>query len=557
MTGLLELNLSASLLIISIIIIRALFKNRLPKRFFAWVWSVVILRLVVPFSIPWQISLIPPDYLIPAVNNITGANPPIGFFDDEGVFKYEFGMTAEKGEQIRSFGDLFIIISLIVTVLLLTLFTVNHLRYRKRYVDALPYGSGILDCGLRRKVSLKYSDRISAPITYGIINPVIVLPKSCTEEDFRGRETVLAHEIEHIRCFDVLYKWIITAVTCLYWYNPFVWLMFLLSDRDIEIACDISAMNKSGAGREEYSALLIGLEERRSMDICARGFSAGAIKKRIKSVMKSRKTGIVSVIIAVVLSLCSFTVFVSAHTSLNADLSMWVPIHLDDSDVNELLWLEPQKYYLEGGTKEQYIEVYPDNTLQIFGYDFKADFLEREPDIYDNLTESEIELQNEYFARGSSYWNSRHPYTLPSIAVIFLDDFEGQAQFLSYTDENTIMNGSLVYKAENPTKAGVYQAYDMDKEPAFGYYYSDKDDSYIYMFYNVLEIYDGKGGRSGPISFVQVKQDSRPNEIILATNRDRLSEEEPQGYILGDDEASIYDPVSGNTYRLRSKPVFG
>ncbi len=561
MTGIFELNLSAVLLIIAVLIVRALLKNRLPKRFFAWIWAVVLLRLIVPFSIPVSSSLFPPDYTIPVIDRINAAEPaPIGYFNQDGSFEYQFDYTPEDRNEAGNVKDVFTAVSLCIGVVIAVGFTAVHLKYRKRYADSLPVENEralefIGRYGLKRTVRLRYSDRISAPITYGVINPVIVLPKVCISEDFENTESVLAHELAHIRCFDVLYKWIIAGVTCLYWYNPFVWLMFLISDRDIEAACDIEAIEKSGCTNEIYSGQLIALEEKRSFDIYTRSFSAGAIKSRIKRIMKAKKAGIAGSVIAAVLSACSFTVFTSAYTGTDYTLSMWIPVHFDSTGVKELLWLEPQKYYLEGGTEEEYIQAYDDRTLQIFGYDYVSKQLEMNADYYEGLYDSEMEYVMGELEKKQKLWESRLRYELSSLPVIFLGDTEMHSEyFLTYDDENTLKLYDNIYRAETPSTAGIYQAYDDNFEPGYGYYYSDIDDTYIYVFYDVMQIYDKNGKTDGPVKYLLIRQDSRPNEIMLCTNTDSLPHEEPRGYILID-ETHFRDPVSGAVYTLKGKPL--
>ncbi len=565
MTGIFEINFAATLLILVILAIRGLFKNKLPKRFFAWIWAVVLLRLIVPFSVPVQISALPSDFTIPVIDKMNGTSVAAGNFGDDGEFNYFYDFTPEQAEQVRDFNSKLAVISVGITLLLAALFIAVHLRCRKRYADALPFENEqaeqfIKSYGLKRAVKLRYSDRISAPITYGIINPVIVLPKLCADEGFESLESILAHELAHIRCFDVLYKWIITAVTCLYWYNPFVWLMFVVSDRDIEVACDVEAIEKSGCTNEIYSGQLIALEEKRSLDIYARSFSSGAIKSRIRLIMKAKKTGIASVVIAAVLSVCSFTVFASAHTCVNSEnYSLFVPTYYHTDSVSELLWLEPQRYYLEGGTKEQYIEIFEDKTLQIFGLDYVGYTLEESAEYYAALTEEEMEYELSVLEEIEERYSRRSRYELlQPVGCISVYKEDGEiAFFIHYDDENTFkLNGiSMTYKAERPWKAGIYQAYDEDRVPGLGYYYSDIDNSYLYVCYDALEKFDGDGNRSGPVRYVQVKRDDRPGEIIFATNADRLPAEEPAGYILGEDNNSLYDPVSGATYTLKSKPV--
>lgn len=567
MTGLFEINLSASILVIFLIIIRAVLKNKLPKRFFAAVWAVVVLRFIIPFSIPVQIPSLSSDYSIPFVDKLNGTAISAGSFDYDGNFNYYYDFSHAEAAKVQDLNGLLIAVSLIITFILILAFTAIHFNARKKYADSLPYENEELiafinSYNLRRRISLRYSDKISAPITYGVIKPVIVLPKACAKENFEHIECIIAHEMAHIRFFDVLYKWIIMVVTALYWYNPFVWLMFFLSERDIEVACDIEAIEKSGCTGEIYSGLLIGLEEKRCVDIYARGFSAGAIKKRIKAILKNKKSGIVGAVIAITLSVCSFTVFASAHTGVNQAMSLFTPTYFHTDDVSELLWLEPGRYYLEGGTRDEYIEVFEDETIQIFGYDVIEKEYAESREYYESLSEEELEYRLENLREIQKKYDKRYKYVLSILSAVSCIGESGDTELIiSYEDENTLMiNGeSGVYKAEKPWKAGVYQAYDEDKllDFGFGYYYSESDDSYLYVSYDVLEIFDENGKGSGPVQYRQVKTDTRPDDVILAVNFDVLRNESPRGYLVGNEKNTLYDTETGIKYTLRSKPIFG
>jgi len=568
MTSLFEINLSASILVIILIIIRAVLKNRLPKRFFASVWAVVILRLIIPFSVPVEIPSVSPDYSIPMIDRLNGTAVSAGSFDQKGDFYYFYDFSHAEAAKVQNFNSVLIAVSLIITLFLILGFTAIHFKARKKYADALPYDNAgismfIESYNLRRKISVKYSDRISAPLTYGVIKPVIVLPKACTNGDFEHLECIIAHEMAHIRCFDVLYKWVIMAVVALYWYNPFIWLMFILSERDIEVSCDIEAIEKCGCGGEIYSGLLIGLEEKRCLDIYARGFCAGAIKKRIKAILKRKKSGIAGAVIAVALSVCSFTVFASAHTGVNQAMSLFTPTYFHTDNVSELLWLEPGRYYLEGGTRDEYIEVFDDETIQIFGYDIIEEEYKDSREYYESLSEEELEYRMEQLQEIQEIYDKRHKYLLPTmISSISCVDENGETEIIIiYEDENTFrINGTgKTYKAEKPWKAGVYQGYDEDKllDFGFGYYYSESDNSYLYISFDVLEIFDENGKGSGPIQYRQVKTDSRPGDVILALNFKELRSESPRGYFVGDEKNTIYDTETGVKYTLKSKPILG
>ena len=563
MTGLFEINLSASILILLIIVIKATLKNKLAKRFFSSIWAVVILRLIIPFSVPVQLSSVASDYTIPFVDKLNGTALSAGSFDYSGNFHYFYGLSHAEAARIKDNNVLLVIISLAVSIILMSVFTAIHISARKKYADALPLeNQKILDFinsyNLRRNVAVKYSDKISAPLTYGMFKPVIVLPKACISDDFLHVECIMAHELSHIRFFDVLYKWIMMVITCLYWYNPFVWIMFLLSARDIEVACDIEAIEKCRCDKETYSRLLIGLEEKRSVHIYSGGFSAGAIKKRIKAIMKNKKSGIMGAAIAIILSVCSFTVFASAHTGVNSAMSMFTPTYFHTDEVSELLWLEPMRYYLVGGTTDEYIEVFEDKTIQVFGYDV----LKEEAEMLEGLSDEELEYQLENLQEYQKIYDRRYKYELSILSHISGYDENGDTVLIiAYEDENTFrLNGtSKVYKAEKPWKAGYYQAYDEDRllDFGFGYYYSEVDSSYIYVSYDVLEKFDENGKGSGPLQYRQIKPADNFDEVILALNFDNLRNENPCGYRVGNEANTLYDIETGTKYTLKSKPIFG
>lgn len=563
MTGIFEINLSATTLILMIIIIKALFKNRLPKRFFSSIWAVVILRFIIPFSVPVQIPSVPSDYTIPFVDRLNGTALSAGSFDYSGDFYYFYDLSHAEAAQIKDANSILAIISLIVTFIFIAAFTAIHISARKKYADALPLENEkindfIKTYNLRRTVQVRYSDKISAPLTYGAFKPVIVIPKACLSDDFPNIECIIAHEISHIRFFDVLYKWIMMTVACLYWYNPFVWLMFLISSRDIEVACDIEAIERCKCDGETYSGLLIGLEEKRAIHIYSGGFCAGAIKKRIKAIMKNKKSGLAGGVIAVILSVCSFTVFASAHTGVNTAMSLFTPTYYHTDNVAELLWLEPMRYYLAGGTADEYIEVFEDNTIQVFGYDV----IKEEGEFLEGLSGEELEYQLENFKEIQKTYDRRYKYELSVLSHISGYDENGEtALIIAYEDENTFrLNGtSKIYKAEKPWKASYYQAYDEDRllDFGFGYYYSETDDSYLYVSYDVLEVFDENGNGSGPLEYRQVKPADNFDEVILAVNYRNLRNERPIGYRVGNEKNTLYDIETGIKYTLKSKPIFG
>ncbi len=141
---------------------------------------------------------------------------------------------------------------------------------------------------MKRPILVRQSDRISAPLTYGIFRPVILMPKKMDWKNEKQLQYVLSHEYVHIYRYDTVTKLIATLALCIHWFNPFVWVMYILFNRDIELACDKSVIRQFGEkSKSAYSLMLINMEATKSglLPFC-NNFSKNAIEERITAVMK-------------------------------------------------------------------------------------------------------------------------------------------------------------------------------------------------------------------------------------------------------------------------------
>lgn len=189
------------------------------------------------------------------------------------------------------------------------IFMVPHIRCRLEYRTAVPVGKEypvfmIKNGFIRRKVRIKQYDQIKTPFTYGILKPVILLPKNMVKPDDAQLRYVLSHEYIHIRHFDALLKYLFAFAACIHWFNPFVWIMYLLANRDIELSCDESVVRSFGEGlKSDYARTLISLEESKSRlnPLCSH-FCKNAVEERIKAIMKIKKTSLAGSAIALVLT---------------------------------------------------------------------------------------------------------------------------------------------------------------------------------------------------------------------------------------------------------------
>ncbi|MBD5476512.1 MAG: hypothetical protein HDR17_11130 [Lachnospiraceae bacterium] len=154
--------------------------------------------------------------------------------------------------------------------------------------------------GICPSVTVRVSDRIDTPLTYGVVYPVILLPKGTEWEKTEQLEYVLWHEYMHICYGDNVLKLVMVTALCLHWFNPLVWVMYILLNRDIELACDESVVHRCGVDdKSAYANMLISMEAKRSglMPLC-NNFSQNAIEERVRAIMKIKKISLGAVIFA-------------------------------------------------------------------------------------------------------------------------------------------------------------------------------------------------------------------------------------------------------------------
>ncbi len=177
----------------------------------------------------------------------------------------------------------------------------------------------------RRPVSIRVSDRISAPLTYGVFRPVVLLPRDMDWGDREAMAYVLAHEFHHIWRYDVVRKWTLAAALCLHWFNPLVWVMYAVANRDIELDCDEEVAGCFSWGSPAgYARALIALEERRSFGSpFASHFSQSTLEARVKALMTARGKGPVrfaaAVLVVAVLAAVCGTSGSAAEVGYNED----------------------------------------------------------------------------------------------------------------------------------------------------------------------------------------------------------------------------------------------
>ena len=323
--SLFQMSVAGGVLILLIVVIRALAIHRLPKTTFLALWMIAALRLLLPLSIPMPFKIhIDLDVFSDVVQKLPSGN--IGFpIPGESRHAYDTGAVVSSPAAERI--SIFVILWLVGVLLLALYFSISYLRsmrkFRMSVPDNTPYIREWLNAHqIVRPIEVRSSDLISSPLTYGILHPVILLPKKLDRNDQAALQYVLTHEYVHIRRFDAITKILFAAVLCIHWFNPLVWGMYVLANRDTELSCDAWVIRMTGVkNRSSYALMLIKMEERRNgMSALWNHFGKNAISERIEAIMKFKKTSIWACILALALIAGATTAFAAARTDDNMEL---------------------------------------------------------------------------------------------------------------------------------------------------------------------------------------------------------------------------------------------
>ncbi len=297
--SLLQMSFAGGILILAIIVIRALAINMLSKKTFNALWEISVVRLMIPFSIPSVFSVYSligshaPGNGLQAIRVL-----PIGASGQEASMP---GSITNAANAVSTWTIVWAAGVLVCAVF----FSLAYWKCWKEFQTSLPVGNEFTENWLsvhqqRRRISIRQSGRFSAPLTYGVLHPVILMPISTKWENTDSLEYVLAHEYVHIRRFDSIRKLVLIVVLCVHWFNPLVWVMYILANRDIELSCDEAVVRFFGENtKAAYARALISMEETRSgLTPLCNNFSKNAIEERITAIMKIKKTTVFSLVLA-------------------------------------------------------------------------------------------------------------------------------------------------------------------------------------------------------------------------------------------------------------------
>lgn len=301
---LVNLSISASWLILAVLVLRVVLKKA-PKWVMPLLWGVVALRLVCLFSIESALSLIPSAETIPS-EIVTETREPVLY--EQATLDIVTNPTLPSAaevpvgvsrQQAQVDFNIYSVLWLAGMAALLVHALVSAGKLKRKLATAILLRDNIYE-----------SEFVDSPFVFGVVKPNIYLPMHMDEGT---AAYVIAHEHAHLARRDHWWKVLGYLVLALHWFNPLVWVAYLLFCRDIELACDEKVVRGlDGAARADYSqALLSCAAPKRAVAACPLAFGEGNIKTRVKSALHYKKPAFwvaaAAVLAVVIMAVCLLT----------------------------------------------------------------------------------------------------------------------------------------------------------------------------------------------------------------------------------------------------------
>ena len=299
-----NMSISAGWLVLAVLILRLILKKA-PKWINVLLWGIVALRLICPFSIESALSLIPSQETIsPEIMMDWTPEISTGIESLDQVVNPVIS-TSFAPEPSASANPLQILIPVaaniwLLGVLAMLIYTaVSYISLRRKLRTAVILRNSIFQC-----------ETVQSPFVLGVFRPRIYLPYAIEGQNLYH---VVAHEQAHIRRKDHWWKPLGFLLLTVYWFNPLMWVAYVLLCRDIELACDEKVIEKLGnEQRANYTQALVACSiKRRSIAACPLAFGEVGVKERVKSIMNYRKPKfwllILAILACVAVAVCFMT----------------------------------------------------------------------------------------------------------------------------------------------------------------------------------------------------------------------------------------------------------
>ena len=356
-------SISVIIPIIVVLVIRNCMIYRVSKKILKFFWIIMICRLLVPVFVP--LDFLGPFNINRSISRVVLNNYSVEILEDfnkniAGDFNSprlnsvsldsvnSLDGTAKDGIKQRPYGfegkKILTFVWCFGFFVVAFFISVRHILFIRKCKEAIPISLDyrkikrvseyLNQIKIRREIKINQFDEVSVPLTFGIISPVVIIPKIflCDEKLL---EFSLLHELTHIKRLDVLVKLLLAISICIHWFNPFVWLMYFFVDRDIELACDEEVSDFLGEdNKKDYAISLIDITDlNKSDNFLTSSYAKFFLEERCVSIMKSKK----SILLTFVLILS--VVFLSTQAFASADFNEKLALEEEDrrlNDANEL-----------------------------------------------------------------------------------------------------------------------------------------------------------------------------------------------------------------------------
>ena len=336
-----QLSLEAGFLVLVVILLRMVFRSA-PKWLHCLMWALVAVKLICPFGIESEASPMPrSDAVRSSVESTASVSESVGELPEQHPTQQE-QPSRSHGTGIQShvmqnepkpassstilpsavkIGS-WIWLAGMAGILLYA--AASTIALRRRLADAVP-----LDDSTENPDRIYRSDRIQSAFLFGIVQPKIYLPFGIDGENLRQ---VIAHEKAHLRRFDNVTKAAAFILAAVYWFNPAIWLAYILYCRDIELACDESVVKgKQPDERKAYSMALLACSTEKNAFMINSAipvqFGQSAVRRRVANVLKNKKPAIGLISVGMVAIVAALIVVITRPVNYSTD----IPKELDEA----------------------------------------------------------------------------------------------------------------------------------------------------------------------------------------------------------------------------------
>lgn len=352
-----NMSISAGWIVIAVMLLRLALKKA-PKRAVIFLWAIVAVRLVCPFSPESVLSLIPSAETVPAdivyseAPEIQSGVPALDSAVNSTIYNNLKPDASESVNPAQTAVTAAAALWIAGIAAMLVYALVSVLKIRGRVREAVKYRDNIWLC-----------DRISTPFIFGVFRPAVYIPFSLPEKD---AEYVIAHEEAHLKRHDHILKPFAFLLLCVYWFNPLLWAAYVLFCRDIELSCDeavIEAMEPEKI-KEYTSALLECSAPARRISPCPLAFGESGVKGRIKAALKYRKPAVWAAGAAGIVIIATAAVFLTSPVKkeFSPDGHDWTFRCVQDGENGAILYCP-----------ESESDVYPDAEIREYSLNMKKD----------------------------------------------------------------------------------------------------------------------------------------------------------------------------------------